>query len=146
MLRSLFYSSFSALNTSFSTEKKTLPLTCLATKTLSVCEPSILIVVVVARVGLFTVRQIREWATYVFIYLLIFTLRYVIAPFRYLSRPSSVLRWRSAEMHFYWSKRFLCVLTESCVFIDLTLPSAAYCWYCLFYFRTKHFVYKSYRH
>ncbi len=51
------------------------------------CEPSILIVVVVARAGLFTVRQIREWATYVFIYLFIFTLRYVIAPFRYLSRP-----------------------------------------------------------
>ncbi len=68
-------------------KKKTLPLTCLATKTLSVCEPSILIVVVVARAGLFTVRQIREWATYVFIYLFIFTLRYVIAPFRYLSRP-----------------------------------------------------------
>ncbi len=51
------------------------------------CEPSILIVVVVARAGLFTVRQIREWATCVFIYLFIFTLRYVIAPFRYLSRP-----------------------------------------------------------
>ncbi len=68
-------------------KKKTLPLTCLATKTLSVCEPSILIVVVVARAGLFTVRQILEWATYVFIYLFIFTLRYVIAPFRYLSRP-----------------------------------------------------------
>ncbi len=51
------------------------------------CETSILIVVVVARAGLFTVRQIREWATYVFIYLFIFTLRYVIAPFRYLSRP-----------------------------------------------------------
>ncbi len=66
---------------------KPLPLTCLAIKTLSVCEPSILIVVVVARAGLFTVRQIREWATYVFIYLFIFTLRYVIAPFRYLSRP-----------------------------------------------------------
>ncbi len=68
-------------------KKKTLPLTCLATKTISVCEPSILIVVVVARAGLFTVRQILEWATYVFIYLFIFTLRYVIAPFRYLSRP-----------------------------------------------------------
>ncbi len=68
-------------------KKKPLPLTCLATRTLSVCEPSILIVVVVARAGLFTVRQIREWATYVFIYLFIFTLRYIIAPFRYLSRP-----------------------------------------------------------
>ncbi len=68
-------------------KKKPLPLICLATKTLSVCEPSILIVVVVARAGLFTVRQIREWATYVFIYLFIFTLRYVIAPFSYLSRP-----------------------------------------------------------
>ncbi len=68
-------------------KKNPLPLTCLATKTLSVCEPSILIVVVVARAGLFTVRQIREWVTYVFIYLFIFTLRYVIAPFRYLSRP-----------------------------------------------------------
>ncbi len=51
------------------------------------CEPSILIVVVVARAGLFTVRQIREWATNVFIYLFNFTLCYVIAPFRYLSRP-----------------------------------------------------------
>ncbi len=68
-------------------KKKNLPLTCLATKTLYVCEPSILIVVVVARAGLFTVWQMREWATYVFIYLFIFTLRYVIAPFRYLSRP-----------------------------------------------------------
>ncbi len=36
-------------------KKKPLPLTCLATKTLSVCEPSILLVVVVARAGLFTV-------------------------------------------------------------------------------------------
>ncbi len=49
-------------------KKKKKPSTDLATKTLSVCEPSILIVVVVARAGLFTVRQIREWATYVFIY------------------------------------------------------------------------------
>ncbi len=68
-------------------KKKKLPLTCLATKTLSVCEPSILIVLVVARAGLFRVRQIREWATYVLYLLFIFTLRYVIAPFRYLSRP-----------------------------------------------------------
>ncbi len=53
-------------------KKKNIPLTCLTTKTLSVCEPSILIVVVVARAGLFMVRQIREWATYVFIYLFIY--------------------------------------------------------------------------
>ncbi len=64
-------------------KKKPLPLTCLATKTLSVCEPSILIVVVVARAGLFTVRQIREWATYVFIYFY-FALRH-----RPLSLPQS---------------------------------------------------------
>ncbi len=71
--------------------------TCLATKTLSVCEPSI--VVVVARAGLFTVRQIREWATYVFIYLFIFTLRYVIAPFRYLSRPLISAALAQALLH-----------------------------------------------
>ncbi len=92
-------------------KKKTLPLTCLATKTLSVCEPNILIVVVVARAGLFTVRQIREWATYVFIYLFIFTLRYVIAPFRYLSRPlistalAPALQQRIAESEIAWFRR-----------------------------------------
>ncbi len=64
----VFYSSFSAHNH-------------------YLCVNSILIVVVVVRAGLFTVWEIREWATYVFIYLFIFTLRYVIAPFRYLSRP-----------------------------------------------------------
>ncbi len=47
------------------------------------CEPNILIVVVVARAGLFTVRQIREWATYVFIYFY-FALRH-----RPLSLPQS---------------------------------------------------------
>ncbi len=74
----VFYSSYSAHKKK---NKIKLPLTCLATKTLSVCEPSILIVVVVARAGLFTVRQICEWATYVFIYLFIFTLRYSSPPF-----------------------------------------------------------------
>ncbi len=57
------------------------------------CERTV-IVVVVARAGLFTVRQIREWATcfYLFIY---FTLRYVIAHLSSTSAaPSSVLRWR----------------------------------------------------
>ncbi len=56
------------------------------------CEPSILIVVVVARAGLFTVRQIREWATYVFIYFY-FALRHR-PPFVTSVAPSSVLRWR----------------------------------------------------
>ncbi len=58
---------------------------CLLTKTLYLwCEPSILIVVVVAQAGLFKVRQIREWATYIYFF---FTLRYVTAPFHYLSHP-----------------------------------------------------------
>ncbi len=74
-------------------KKKKLPLTCLATKTLSVCEPSILIVVVVARAGLFTVRQIREWATYVFIYLFLLCAT-SSPPFVTSVAPSSVLRWR----------------------------------------------------
>ncbi len=54
---------------------------------------SILIVVVVARAGLFTVRQIREWATYVFIYLFLICAT-SSPPFVTSAAPSSVLRWR----------------------------------------------------
>ncbi len=70
-LRIIHYSKTQHWKKNIKKNKKKLPLTCLATKTLSVCEPSILIVVVVARAGLFRVRQIREWATYV-LYLFIY--------------------------------------------------------------------------
>ncbi len=59
---------------------------------------SILIVVVVARAGLFTVRQKSEWPH---MFLFIFTLRYVIAPFRYLSRPPISAALAPALHHAY---------------------------------------------
>ncbi len=116
---SLFIAASPRLIHHSSTEKKNTSTDLSRDQTLSVCEPSILIVVVVARVGLFTVRQIREWATYVFIYLLIFTLRYVIAPFRYLSRPlisAALALCRNA------------LLRGSCVF--LLNPVYSSIWHC----------------
>ncbi len=60
---------------------------------------------------------IREWATYVFIYLFIFTLRYVIAPFRYLSRPliSAALAPALCVCDVWWWERREKCVCEGCL-------------------------------
>ncbi len=79
-LRIIHHSKTTALKKNNNNKKK-LPLTCLATQNTICVWTHILIVVVVARAGLFRVRQYVNGPHMFYIYLFIFTLRYIIAPF-----------------------------------------------------------------
>ncbi len=83
---------------------------CLATKTLSVCEPSILIVVEVA--GRFVYGPTNTWMGHICFYLFIYLFLLCATsspPFLTSAAPSSVLRWRRlwgpSSWPWQWTKK-----------------------------------------
>ncbi len=95
-------------------------------------NPVFLIVVVVARAGLFRVRQIREWATYV-LYLFIYF--YFAAtsspPFVTSAAPSSVLAMAPVCLQVLFSRCFLVSPFFSCL-VDSTSGPVWWCLYLVF--------------
>ncbi len=91
MLRSaalVFYSSFSAHNTSFkNTALKKKPSTDLSRDQNTICVWTQYSNSCSSSAGRFVYGPTNTWMGHICFYLFIFTLRYVIAPFRYLSRP-----------------------------------------------------------